>query len=344
MQNDRGSTLVIGYLCVTMALVYGSILLARSVWEQSQARGSRDAASAFQLAEAGIDDGIKRLRDDYNWTATATSAFPKGSYQLSVTPEGARRIIRSAATVTGNANLTTQLEAIVQQNIPPHFYDNAIYAAEEVVLKGNAYSVVGNVRTGDDDPVQNTEGVEGEVIYDPNADPLASFEFQQLYDLAMSQGNVYDGDRLQEIQRGQDAFPTEFCYSPPTDPTDPSTCMPNINYITEDLVLNGNIGTIGGFFVVVGNVLTNPSATEDTTINGVGSVEGAIYTTGDFVINGGGGGLNVYGGVWAGDEARLNGNATVEYEATYMRAIERLNLSVDVQLLSWRECPSTGCP
>src|SRR3989338_6271355 len=145
MQNDRGSTLVIGYLCVTMALVYGSILLARSVWEQSQARGSRDAASAFQLAEAGIDDGIKRLRDDYNWTATATSAFPKGSYQLSVTPEGARRIIRSAATVTGNAN-----------------------------------SVGGNVRTGDDDPVQNTEGVEGEVIYAPNADPLASFEFQQL--------------------------------------------------------------------------------------------------------------------------------------------------------------------
>lgn len=341
--GNRGSTLVIGFLCVTMALVYSSILLGRSVWEQSQARGFRDAASAFQLAEAGIDDGIKRLRSDYDWTATVTSAFPKGGYQVTVTPDGARRIIDSASTVTGNANLTARLEAVVQRAIPPHFYDNAIYASEEVVLKGNAYSIVGNVRTGSDDPVQNAGNVQGDVIYDPNADPLPRFEFQQLYDLAQSQGNVYDDARLQEIQRGQDAFPAEFCYSPPTDPADPSTCMPNINYITEDLVLNGNIGTIGGFFVVVGDVLTNPSATEDTTINGVGSVDGAIYTTGDFVINGGGGGLNVYGGVWAGDEARLNGNATVEYEATYLRAIERLNLSADVQLLSWRECPAAGC-
>ncbi|MBI4354550.1 MAG: hypothetical protein HY595_04870 [Candidatus Omnitrophica bacterium] len=332
-----------GYLCVAVALIYGSVLMARSVFEQSQAKGSRDAASAFHLAEAGIDDGIDRLRADYNWVSTTTSTLPNGSYQLTVTQDGSRRILRSISSVSGNSNLAIQLEAVLDRAIPPNFYDNAIYAAEEVVLKGNSYSVVGDVRTGSDETVDNTGNVQGNVIYDQNADPLALLDFQQLYDVAQSQGNLYDHDRLHDIQQGQDAFPTEFCYSPPTDPNDPSTCAPNINYITEDLVLNGNIGTVAGFFVVVGNVLTDPTATEDTTINGVGTVEGAIYTTGDFVINGGGGGLNVFGGVWAGDGARLNGNATVEYYAAYMQAIANLDLNADVQLVGWRECPSTGC-
>jgi hypothetical protein len=108
-------------------------------------------------------------------------------------------------------------------------------------------------------------------------------------------------------------------------------------YILTDLELKGNIGTVGGFFVVVGDVLTNPLGTYDTQISGNGQIDGCVYTLGTFEINGGGNGLNVLGGIWADREVELNGNATVVYNEDYMKAIKALNINPDVQLLSWRE-------
>ena len=52
--------------------------------------------------------------------------------------------------------------------------------------------------------------------------------------------------------------------------------------------------------MVVGDVLTNPDAAEEASVNGVGTIEGVIYTRGDFDVNGGAGNLNVNGGVWSG--------------------------------------------
>jgi hypothetical protein len=96
------------------------------------------------------------------------------------------------------------------------------------------------------------------------------------------------------------------------------------------------VGTLGGFFVVVGDVITNPSGTYDATINGNGTIDGCIYTLGVFSVNGGGNRLNVNGGVWSGIEAELNGNATVTYNSDYMAAIKAHTLP-QVQIISWRE-------
>lgn len=113
---------------------------------------------------------------------------------------------------------------------------------------------------------------------------------------------------------------------------------PNVVYITGDLQLKGSIGTIGGFFVVVGDVINDPDETEDATINGNGTIEGAIYTRGEFRINGGGGAdLNVNGGIWAGDQVRLNGNAKVAYNAEYMEAIKTLVGEGTPQICSWED-------
>jgi hypothetical protein len=134
-----------------------------------------------------------------------------------------------------------------------------------------------------------------------------------------------------------DSFPDSFWYSEPTDPNDPTTGTPNVVYVESDLELNGNVGTIGGFFVVAGDVITNPDDTSDATINGNGEIDGVVYTLGEFRINGGGGGLNVNGGVWAGEEARLNGNAHIAYTEDYMAALEALDINVEVQITSWRD-------
>ena len=103
--------------------------------------------------------------------------------------------------------------------------------------------------------------------------------------------------------------------------------------------LSGNV-TAGGFFLVVGNVLTDPNVTTDTEITGNVTVNGCIYSTGEFELKGGGNSLNVNGGIWAGDEAELDGNAKVTYNAGYMAAVKNFvdnASSGTIQLLSWRQ-------
>jgi hypothetical protein len=68
-------------------------------------------------------------------------------------------------------------------------------------------------------------------------------------------------------------------------------------------------------------------------------VAGAIYSTGNFRVNGGGNGLNINGGIWAGNEARLNGSALLTYNQDFMRAIEALDIN-DVEIASWRDLSS----
>jgi cytoskeletal protein CcmA (bactofilin family) len=343
MQGRRGVILIICYLVVALLLAFGSTLMVRSLNEQGVVQRHVALARAICLAEAGVDDALVRLRNPATGYWDACGNFGTAEYAVQCEKLDPLRRLMSTGTFTAPDGSATsrQVEVLVRRSIPPNFYDKAIYAADEITLKGNAYSVVGDILTGDEDPVQNTGNVVGTVTNDPAAQPLPLLDFAQLYAIAVSQGNVYDEARLDAIQQNQDAFPGAFCYSPPAIPGDP--CVPNVNYITADLVLNGNIGTIGGFFVVVGNVLTDPTTTQDTTINGNGQIEGAIYTTGDFSVNGGGGGLNVLGGVWAGDEARLNGNATIQYQADYMNAIKHLGLNAGVQLVLWRDCSANSC-
>ena len=344
-RNTRGAALVMACLLVTLITAYGSAMMVQSLTEHRVVQRHLQQGSAFQLAEAGVDQALFQLRTNYSWTGPLTAQVVNaGTYTTQVTQNGALRKITSTAATQGPIVSSNQIETWVQKSIPPNFYGNAIYSADSVELRGNAYNVTGNILAAESiQSTNNLGGVVGNPVIDPSASPLASLDYQQLYNIALSQGNVYDATRLQNIQQNIDDFPTAFCFSPPTDPNDPSTCTPNVNYVTEDLVLNGNIGTIGGLFVVVGSVLTNPNAVEDTTINGNGQVAGAIYTTGTFRINGGGNGLNVDGGIWSGEQATLNGNATVQYNATYMNAIKNLQINAGVQIISWLECPPAGC-
>lgn len=336
--------MVFCYLLTTFLMVFGALLATRSQVDQRVAHRQRDQSHAFQSAEAGVDRALIALRANYGTSQIATTSLGAAqSYAVTITQDGDVRTIRSTGTSTEEGAATKQIEVKVQRSIPANFYDNAIYGSSTITINGNTYSVVGDVVTGDDDLVNNISHITGQVFYDPSAHPLPKLSFSQLHDIALSQGNVFDSGRLNGIKHGSDHFPTAFCYSPPTDPNDPTTCTPNVNYVTTDLVLNGNIGTIGGLFVVVGNVLTDPSTTEDTTINGNGQIAGMIYTSGEFTVNGGGGGLNVSGGVWAGKKVKINGNVAITYNPDYMQAVKQMGLGSDLRVLYWQECAPTGC-
>ena len=337
-KNSSGFILISVYWILAFLLCFGVAMAAYALSDLRASQRMQANLQALYLAEAGIDRTIVQLRQNYAGTAgfTNVSGGDSGTYSVQV---GVLSGDRRALTATGSSTLLATpvqrvIEAVVQKFIPPGFYDNIIWAAANLDFNGNAYSVTGNVIHGDTSPSGDMNGVHGTVTYNAAANPLPRLSFQQLYNIAQAQGNVYDAARL---SGGPSVFPSSFWHTPPTDPADPSTGVPNVNYITTDLVLNGNIGTIGGFFVVVGNVLTDPDASEDTTINGNGQIDGAVYTTGNFRVNGGGQGLNINGGVWAGEEARLNGHATLTYNSSYMDAIEAMDIGADVQVLSWRD-------
>lgn len=353
--SRRGFIYVASLGVVIFITLASASLLIRSVSDVNLSERSRSLSAALHLAEAGLDEAITVFRNPYTndwntWLGAGPTEMSGGTYQTTVIQDGSLRQVQvTGVSVDGSGAMyaSRSIEAILRRSIPPNLYDNAIYAAGYLDFRGDAYTVGGEVLTANPSLIDHPENIVCDtppcVTQDATAAPLPNLSYAELYQIAQSQGNVYTPERLEEIQHHQAAFPTSFCYSPPTDPNDPSTCTPNINYIEGDLVLNGDIGIIGGLFVVVGNVLTDPAAQEDTTINGTGEVQGVIYTRGDFRVNGGGNGLNVDGGVLAGDVARLNGAVTVQYNAVYMNAVKNLHIDPEVQLLMWHECPPSGC-
>ena len=334
--NKKGSILVLSIFVIAILMILGIALLSQSITEHNLAKRYLNSTNAFWAAEAGINRALEELRSNYsqcgaNLWSGALSSVDSG-YEVDVACVGQDRNLTVRGFAPALASQTQRiLESTVRKDIPTNFYDNAVYSAGDIDLNGTSYSITGDVLYADD--CENSDNIIGDVTQDSSVTPLALLDFQQLLTISLGQGNFYDEARLDS----GDDFPVSFWYSPPTDPSDPTTGVPNIVYITEDLELKGNFGTVGGFFVVVGDVITSPDDIQDATISGNGQVEGMIYTRGDFRVNGGGGNLNVDGAIWAGEEARLNGNAHVAFNQDYMTALENLGIDSDAQVISWRE-------
>lgn len=334
----KAIALILSFLVIIVLTALTIVIFTRSISENNLTRRYTESTNAFWLAEAGINKALDELRNNYSLTGTNLWPTPlnQGGYSVDIVTEGQNRKVTSHGFIPfSSSRIERLIEATMTKYIPPNFYDNSLYCAASIDLNGSSYSVTGDVRYAG--TLDNPGNITGTATQDSTISPLALLDFQQLYTISQSQGNVFDDDRLQDVQRGWDSFPASFWYSAPTDPSDPSTGVPNIVYVTTDLQLNGNIGTIGGFFVVAGDVITNPLNTSNTSLNGSGQIEGAIYTRGQFNVNGGGNNLNVNGGIWAGQEITLNGSVGISYNSQYMAALGSLNINADVQIISWKD-------
>jgi len=351
--NRKAAALILTCILIVVLVVLGAATLSRSITENRLAQNNLEIIQAFWLAEAGLNQALDSLRGNFNIAAgtgvwSGSLSLVEGEYSVDLGAiSGQERTVTAHGFIPSQAQSRHQrtIEATARQQIPPNFYDHAVYSAGDVDFNGNSYSVSNNesppdnkavIYSGEYD-VQQPGNINGTSTQDSSISPLARLDFPQLLSLSQGQGNVYDESRLDDVKNGDDSFPGSFWYAAPSDPSDPTTGTPNIVYVTEELNLNGNIGTIGGFFVVAGDVITDPDEQDDTVINGTGQIDGVVYTRGTFRINGGGGNLNIDGGVWAGEEARLNGNAHVTYNKDYMSAIQSLGINADAQFISWRD-------
>jgi len=348
--NKKGMVLILSFIVIVVLSVLGSAIVSRSIHEANIARRYAETAQAFWIADAGVNRALKEIKNNFAVTGSPlwATTLGNGTYSVDVENKTINGVSCKKVTVHGcipnctvpNPRAKRSLQTIMEKYIPANFYDNAIYSAGGVDLNGNAFIVANNeaapdnkaiVYAGDLD-VQKPGNITGTTTQDSTISPLAMLDFQWLLNKSTEQHNVYAyvGNKLKNTTTGSQILPTSFWY-------DEANKIPNVVYIEGNLTLNGNIGTIGGFLVVAGDVLTNPDGEYDATINGNGQVQGLIYTRGDFSVNGGGGGLNVSGGVWTGHEAELNGNANVTYNKTYMDAVAGLGIDASVQIRSWKD-------
>ena len=361
----KAFALILTLIIVVVLVVLSISLLARSISESRMAQRELESTQAFWAAEAGVNKTLNDLRNNYNFSGEQTLGSlgtGQGEYQATIVqdlPNSGDRTVTVYGYFPSKAAyvIRRDIKVVVNKAIPPGFYDNAIYSAGDVDLNGDSYSINGDVRY--DGELDNPDNITGAIVLDPLIDPLARLGFGYLLDKSQAQntdvypasGNVYDvaanGKLVDPETQIEKPLPGGFWYTTADDGVDndgdgetdeEDEWIPNICYINGDLKLSGNIGTVGGFLVVVGDVITSPDETYDATINGNGQIEGIIYTRGTFRINGGGGAdLNINGGVWVGEETIFNGGVKVAYNTDYMEAIKGLGIAGTAQIISWQD-------
>ena len=350
--NNKGMLLLSTYFIIALLLFFIGMFAFKNLWEARAVERYKQNIQSFNAAEAGMDAAIAQLP---NSTAPLTNVAlvdhtgqSRATYSatISVLQIGKKWRVDSWGYVpnAGAAVVSNHLQSVVEKTgVPPSFWGNAIYTAGNVVVNGNAYSIQGDVIYAGTSSALTPPNFMGTSTPDPSINPLARLDFSSLRAIAQTQIKAGGVDNLYtaaEIATGNPPLPKTFWYD--TSNPDPTKWIPNVVYVESDLILNGKI-TIGGFLVVVGDILNTPDETDETIINGTGQIDGCVYSTGQFRVNGGGQGLNVLGGVWSGgDGVRLNGSITVQYNAAYMNAI-RDNLpppGSSVKLRSWREVNS----
>ncbi|MDD5070912.1 MAG: hypothetical protein PHV17_09315 [Candidatus Omnitrophica bacterium] len=353
MNKKKSAALILALIVLVTMVILCVSMFSRSISESRLVMRNAQAKQAFWLAEAGANQVVYQLRSNFSVSPSTAywvnSTLAQGDYSVQVSPITAQtRTLTAHGYVPSKSNFEEERVIVVsvKKYIPANFYDYAIYSSGNIDINGDAYSVEGKVIYATTYDVEHPGGVTGTVTNDPLINPLSRLDFEAVYAISDAQGNVYDADRIQDVRRGRDSFPTDFWYTRADDSLDNDAdgitdesdeWVPNVVYVETDLQVTGSFGTIGGFYVVVGDVLTDPEDTADATVNGVGTIEGAVYTRGNFRVNGGGGRLNVNGGVWAGNEARLNGSADVAYNQDYMDAISGLSIGASAQITNWRD-------
>ncbi len=350
INNKKGVLLIAVYLVISVLIAFLGIFVYKNVWEAKIASHYKHKMLAFYCAEAALDKGIAKLPSgtsgESNVVLNAVGGAQQGEYTYSISTIllGKKWRVESWGYVPNQAQAVADehLEAyIAKKDLPNSFWENAIYTAGNVRVNGLSYDIDGNIIHGGSlqpttlDPANFT----GTTTNDTLISPLVKLDFEALKTVAAAQIKADGSDNVYtaaEIAAGNPPFPADFWFD--DSDADPANWVPNVVYVETDLVLNGNIGAIGGFFLVVGDVTTNPSATSTTVINGNGQIDGCIYSTGEFRVNGGGSGLNVLGGVWSGtDGVRLNGSVEIDYHQPYMDSIrDVIQPGATVQVVSWR--------
>ncbi len=352
----KAFALILSLIVLVVLAVLGAATLSRSISESRIAQKELESVQAFWAAEAGVNRALYELREGNNfdtvnvndiWSNSLLSV--QGAYSAEVTNiTGDDRIIEVHGYFPASLpTMTRKIKIVVSKlPLPSGLFDHAIYTSGELTSNGAAGSVTGDIIVGG--TFTDNGGITmGTPTEDPSINPIARLNFEDLKIASEAQNNDYEtsknGKKYYEPgTTTEKALPGDFWYTTADDGIDndgddvideADEWMPNIVYIDGDIDISGS-GTVGGFFIVGGDVVA------DATLSGSGMIDGVVYMLGGLTINGGGGEdtLNINGGILAGGDTTLNGSPTIEYNSVYMDAIENNTpIDSDPEIDSWED-------
>jgi len=310
-------------MVIMVLSILGAAFLIRSVSERAVASKYFDSTQAFWLAEAGVSRALIAMEAN-SWIPVDISLTTLGPGEYSVEQKGASTVWAYGYIPS---KLSCRAERIIELSIP--YYGGVLFVAGDIGISGASYSIEGNViyaGTANPSIIPPPANITGTVTYDPSIKELDQLKFDELRALSKTQLDADGNSNYHDATHLTGPFPDSFWY-------DETNKIPNVVFLEGPLTLKGN-DSVHGFFVVGGEAIY------DTTIAGNVSIDGCLYAQGDFTVLGGGGTMNVTGGIWVGQNATLKGGITLEYNGDYMKGVQELGMGVEPPKILWRETQS----
>jgi hypothetical protein len=351
IDSKKGASLILVYALLSLVVVILGIIFSTAIQSMKASQRRLDFIRAFYAAESGIDMALQLVPASQSLLPVspisgvlgAPEAISEYRFAISSFDGSDNRLrINSIGFVPdsfSSPRVEVELEVIAEASGDTDFFRYALYSATGLTIKGNAYTVDGDVfyDENSDFDVQHPGNITGDVDAGTPVDFLEDIDYDMLRDIALSQGlsDTYDHYLDSENWQGSN-LPPDFWY-------DESSGMPNVVYVdgTGNVNMSGNMN-LGGFIIITSG---------DCNISGTVSIQGCLLVLGDLNITGT---ADITGGVWASgtitdedsggaDGIIIRGDAGIIYDGDYMDAVEGLNFLKDeygsdqVRILSWHE-------
>ena len=362
IKNNRGIALILIYLLITVLVIMVGAFFYLSTQSIKASQRRADFLKAFYAAESAIDVGLSNLPvQTVPATYNGNLGSPSNAEYLSViTAFDATQSTFDKWIITGTGfvpdNTTTprlevELQIVAEVITSDEFFDNALYSASNLTIKGDAYVIDGDVYYDEDGELDVThpDNVTGDIDSGETVDFMTDIDYAAIRAMAQVQ-DVADAayDHLIDFSDFSSSnLPTSFWYTRGDDGIDndidgtvdeADEWIPNVIYVegTGDLNIAGTV-TIGGFFVIVSG---------DCQIAGTLTLEGCMLVIDDVKVSGT---IEATGGLWAGgviddeggdkDGAFVNGNIELTFDQVFMDAVEGLSIvsGGGVRVISWQE-------
>jgi len=257
--NRKGIILILVYALVALIFIVLGVFFYTSMQSMKTGQRQNDFLKAFYAAESAVDSAILNLpAHSFPMPNIAvTNIGASAQYSAVITPFDATQvpftkwIIRGTGFVPNSATaprVEVEVEAIVEEQVRESgFFGNAIYSASNLTIRGNSFSIDGDVFYDENSTfnVQHPENITGDVNSGEPIDFTTDIDYNLLRTIAANQQATDVYDHVINVSNwGSSTLPPNFWY-------DQANGIPNVIYVegTGTLTISGN-RNMAGFIVV----------------------------------------------------------------------------------------------
>jgi len=163
MIKNKGTVIIITLLILGVLLILGSYFLTFTLTESRISKSQEVATQAYYLAEAGINEAIWKLKNEWesdftsqdNWTASFSRVFGDGSYEVTIQKSSPGRAeIKSISTlsVSGGRTAKRVVKTMVFRALASLTQDSAVItggASENIEIISSQVKIYNGNLSGD---------------------------------------------------------------------------------------------------------------------------------------------------------------------------------------------------